>query len=187
VTENPIRILFTLPNFITAGSGRVLVNIVCGLDRSQFEPMVCVLKKGGSLEDELEASGIRILEHPFTVQAKPYIKLTKRAWAASRVFKPYKIDVWHSFNYSDDYTEAVIARMAGARAWVYTKKSMMWGTRAWILKSFLATRIVADNGDMPDLFFNKFIPTYSKGEPSPLDLKMVSLNKEIEDQLRKKR
>jgi stage V sporulation protein AA len=36
------------------------------------------------------------------------------------------------------------------------------------------------------LFFNKFIPTYSKGEPSPLDLKMVSLNKEIEDQLRKR-
>ena len=36
------------------------------------------------------------------------------------------------------------------------------------------------------LFFNKLIPTYSKGEPSPLDLKMVSLNKEIENQLRKK-
>ncbi|HSQ90519.1 stage V sporulation protein AA [Romboutsia sp.] len=36
------------------------------------------------------------------------------------------------------------------------------------------------------LFFNKFIPTYSKGEPSPLDLRMVSLNKEIENQLRKK-
>ncbi|MCR8745522.1 stage V sporulation protein AA [Romboutsia lituseburensis] len=36
------------------------------------------------------------------------------------------------------------------------------------------------------IFFNKFIPTYSKGEPSPLDLKMISLNKEIENQLRKK-
>lgn len=36
------------------------------------------------------------------------------------------------------------------------------------------------------VFFNKFIPTYSKGEPSPLDLKMISLNKEIENQLRKK-
>lgn len=34
------------------------------------------------------------------------------------------------------------------------------------------------------LFFNKFIPTYSKDEPSPMDLKMSSLNKEIENQLR---
>ena len=36
------------------------------------------------------------------------------------------------------------------------------------------------------LFFNKFIPTYAKNEPSPLELKLVSLNKEIENQLRKK-
>lgn len=35
------------------------------------------------------------------------------------------------------------------------------------------------------LFFNKFIPTYAKNEPSPLDLKIKSLNKEIENELRK--
>lgn len=36
------------------------------------------------------------------------------------------------------------------------------------------------------MFFNKFIPTYSKYEPSPMELKMISLNKEIENQLRGK-
>lgn len=36
------------------------------------------------------------------------------------------------------------------------------------------------------MFFNKFIPNYSKYEPSPMELKMVSLNKEIENQLRGK-
>lgn len=36
------------------------------------------------------------------------------------------------------------------------------------------------------LFFNKFIPTYTKYEPSPMELKMISLNKEIENQLRGK-
>ena len=36
------------------------------------------------------------------------------------------------------------------------------------------------------MFFNKFIPNYSKHEPSPMELKMVSLNKEIENQLRGK-
>lgn len=34
------------------------------------------------------------------------------------------------------------------------------------------------------LFFNKVVPTYSKDEPSPLDLRMISLNKEIENQIR---
>ena len=36
------------------------------------------------------------------------------------------------------------------------------------------------------LFFNKFIPTSTKYEPSPMELKMISLNKEIENQLRGK-
>lgn len=36
------------------------------------------------------------------------------------------------------------------------------------------------------LFFNRFIPTYAKNEPSPLELKLISLDKEIENQLRKK-
>lgn len=36
------------------------------------------------------------------------------------------------------------------------------------------------------IFFNKFIPTYAKDEPSPLDLRMCSLNKEVENQLRNK-
>lgn len=36
------------------------------------------------------------------------------------------------------------------------------------------------------IFFNKFIPNYSKYEPSPMELKMSSLNKEIENQLRGK-
>ncbi len=36
------------------------------------------------------------------------------------------------------------------------------------------------------LFFNKFIPNYSKNEPSPLELRMNSLNTEIEKELRKK-
>ena len=33
------------------------------------------------------------------------------------------------------------------------------------------------------LFFNKFIPNYAKNEPSPLDLKIKSLNKEVESEL----
>ena len=33
-----IRILFTIPNFLTAGSGAALLNIVERLDRSRFAP-----------------------------------------------------------------------------------------------------------------------------------------------------
>lgn len=151
-----IKILYTIPNFITAGSGRVLANIAERLDKNKFEPWVCVSRKGGKIEEELEAHGIKVVESPFTVKAKPYLKLFTKAQNAAKPFKPYSFDIWHSFHYADDYTEPIIARLAGARAWVYTKKNMMWGTRAWILRSLLATKVVADNKDMPSLFFDKY-------------------------------
>ena len=152
----PNKILFAIPNFITAGSGRVLANIVEGLDREKFTPTICVSKKGGAIDSELAFQGIQVLKNPFTVDAKPYVGLWGRAKKVAQFFRPYHFDLWHSWHYADDYTEPIIARMAGAKAWVYTKKNMMWGGRAWIVRSLLAKRIIADNKTMPGLFFKRF-------------------------------
>jgi glycosyltransferase involved in cell wall biosynthesis len=173
----PHSILFTIPNFITAGSGRALLNLVERLDRTRFAPGVCVARKGGDLDQEVEAMGIPFYEAPFTVSPKPYVTLPWRAWRASRAVAHAQASVvsgqssvvrdrrsvspsscrsfalWHSFHYSDDYTEPIIARMAGAQAWVFTKKNMGWGSRAWSLRSRFATRIAAQNGDMMRDFF----------------------------------
>ncbi|MEL7590329.1 MAG: hypothetical protein AAGU17_03410 [Anaerolineaceae bacterium] len=46
--QHPTPILFTIPNFITAGSGRVMFNILTRLDRQKFTPYVCVCRKGGN-------------------------------------------------------------------------------------------------------------------------------------------
>jgi glycosyltransferase involved in cell wall biosynthesis len=43
--------------------------------------------------------------------------------------------------------------MAGAKCWIYTKKNMGWGSRAWRLRSYLATSIVAQNNEMVREFF----------------------------------
>jgi glycosyltransferase involved in cell wall biosynthesis len=149
----PYPILFTIPNFITAGSGRAMLNVIESLDRKQFTPTVCVLRKGGRLELELERLGIKLLETPFAIPARPYATLLWRAWKAARVFRPYKFAIWHSFHYLDDYTEPLIARLAGVRHWVYTKKNMSWGGRAWRLRSRLASAIAAQNSAMIEMFF----------------------------------
>lgn len=154
IPELPIPILFTIPNFITAGSGRVMVNILERLDPKMFAPCVCVLKAGGGIENELRERGIPLLELPFTVPIKPYASLLPRAKLAGEVFKRYGFRIWHSFHYADDYSEPLIARLSGARAWVYTKKAMSWGSRAWFARSVLAARIVADNSEMPGKFFS---------------------------------
>jgi glycosyltransferase involved in cell wall biosynthesis len=149
----PIPILFTIPNFITAGSGRAMLNIIERLDKSRFAPAVCVSKKGGDLDKEVERGGFPLLEAPFTIPAKPYVSLWWRARQAAHPFREGRYQLWHSFHYADDYTEGIIARMAGARAWIYTKKNMNWDRRAWYVRTFLATRVLAQNSDMMIDFF----------------------------------
>lgn len=179
----PHAILFTIPNFITAGSGRALLNLIARLDRTRFAPGVCVARKGGDLDREVEAMGIPFLETPFTVLPRPYITLLWRAWRASRAFTnvhpsvfrsqsspspcaPRRFRLWHSFHYADDYTEPLMARMAGAQAWVFTKKNMGWGSRAWSLRCHFATRIAAQNADMLRGFFGSNA-LRSKARPIP--------------------
>ena len=44
--NNPFPILFTIPNFITAGSGSVMFNILTRLDRNRYTAYVCVSHSG---------------------------------------------------------------------------------------------------------------------------------------------
>lgn len=148
-----VRIAFTIPNFITAGSGWVLFNIVSRLDRARFEPTIILAKSGGRLQEMCEACGIHVLQAPFTVPARPYPTLFGRVRRAGRVLADQRFRIWHSFHWAGDYTEPLIARAAGASRFVYTKKSMSWGTRAWKLKSLLSSAIVADNTAMIRQYF----------------------------------
>jgi glycosyltransferase involved in cell wall biosynthesis len=149
----PCRILYTIPNFITAGSGRAMLNVIERLDRARYSPTVCVLKPGGALYDELERLDIPRMVAPFAIPTRPLPSFPLRAWRAAQVFRPHKFDLWHSFHYLDDYTEPIVARLSGAAAWCFTKKNMNWWRRSWRLRSRLATAIAAQNTTMLSEFF----------------------------------
>lgn len=148
----PARILFTIPNFDTAGSGRALFEVVRRLDRALFAPSICVERRGGRLEEEIAAAGIPLFAAPFTVAPRPLLGLAGRVRAAAGAFTGRGFELWHSLHYLDDYTEPLIARAAGAR-FVYTKKNMSWNRRSWLLRSLLSRRIAAQNSDMMRRFF----------------------------------
>ncbi|HYX21964.1 MAG TPA: glycosyltransferase, partial [Thermoanaerobaculia bacterium] len=149
----PVPVLFTIPNFTTAGSGRAMLNIVERIDRGRFAPSICTLKPGGNLESEIERLGIPYMHAAFAVPARPLATLALRAHRAAAAFRPRGFVLWHSFHYLDDYTEPLVARFAGARAWIYTKKNMNWNRRSWWLRSALASRVAAQNTDMVRDFF----------------------------------
>jgi glycosyltransferase involved in cell wall biosynthesis len=167
-----IRILYTIPNFTTAGSGQAMVNIIDRLDRRRFEPTVVVRTAGGRLYDQLIDSGVEVIQAEFTVALSPLPTLPLRVWRARRPFRD-RFDIWHSFNWAGEITEPLIAYSSGARSWMYTKKNMGFATKSWRVRSLLARRIAVQNDEMTRLFFDKpwfrhkvrYIPTGIDIEP----------------------
>lgn len=157
----PKRILFTIPNFDTAGSGKALLNIAKGLNSEEFEVHIMCLHNRGAFFKVVEDSGIPVHIFPFVSPLRPLGRLVKQSMTAAKQFKALAPDVIHSYNYSADYSEALAARIAGI-PWVFTKKNMSWGggsKNAWKLRSRLATKIAIQNTDMAREFYPKSAKT----------------------------
>ncbi len=149
------RILYTIPNFDTAGSGKALLKIATRLDRARFEPMICCMHDRGAFFQVVKKSGIPVHLFPYTADMSQRVNGLVHVWRTARFFRRLRPHLIHSFHYSADYSEAMAARLAGAR-WVYTKKNMNWGgasKNGWRLRSWLANGIVAQNTDMLREFF----------------------------------
>lgn len=154
-TGKRIKILYTIPNFDTAGSGKALLNIATRLDKDKFEPHIMCMHNRGDFFKVVQNSGIPVHVLDYTTPMKPYWKGLYRCWKISRALQKINPDIIHSFHYSADYSEALAARMAGVK-WVYTKKNMSWGgssRNAWKLRTALAHGIIAQNTDMLRQFF----------------------------------
>ncbi|MDT0295733.1 glycosyltransferase [Mesonia ostreae] len=155
-----IKILYTIPNFDTAGSGKALLNIAKGLDKDIFEPHIMCLHDRGEFFKTVKASGIPIHIYSYLSNPRPLSALFNSVRKISKKFKEIKPDIIHSFHYAPDYTEALAAKLAGI-TWTFTKKNMNWGgasKNAWKLRSLLAKRIIIQNTDMK----NKMYPTSKK-------------------------
>lgn len=150
-----IRILFTIPNFDTAGSGRALLNIALALDENRFEPHVLCRHDRGDFFQVVKNSGIPVHVFEYIPDERPISQLLMNCYKVSRKMKKINPDIVHSFHYAASYSEALAARLSGAK-WVFTKKNMSWGgasKNAWKLRSFLANRIAVQNTDMQKEFY----------------------------------
>ncbi len=152
----PRRVLYTIPNLDTAGSGAALLAMARRLDPARYVPTIAVgERRGTALEAAVTDAGIPLVEATTTVAARPYHRLPGRVRRAGRA-APGGADLWHSFHYLDDYTEPLVARAAGCRRWVYTKKNMSWGGRGWRVRTALAAGLATQNPTMVEDFFPGF-------------------------------
>lgn len=168
--SSPVPVLFTIPNVTTAGSGRALFEVARRLPPHGFQPSLLVARDGGPLLTAFREAGIDVHTAPFTVPGRPYRTLRSRVARAARAV-PRGHALWHSYHYLDDYTEPMIARAAGIRRWVYTKKNMNWGRRSWWVRSTLASAICAQNRDMIRSFFRGPLAARAHWVPRGVDVR----------------
>ncbi len=152
--QRKIKILYTIPNFNTAGSGKVVYDLVKGLDKNLFEVEIACSSNKGAFFKEVEQLGIPIHIFETTSSYRPYLTLFSRIAKIRKFFKKHNFDIVHSWHWSSDWTEALAARWAGAE-WIYTKKAMSWGNKHWKIRSYLANFIITINEEMRSYFPNK--------------------------------
>jgi len=180
-----IKILYTIPNFDTAGSKIPLFKIVSILDKNYFEPQIACIHDKGDLFQDVIKSGIKVHIMDLYKNARPIIKMLQECYQLSKIFKKIDPHIIHSYHYAADYTEPIAAKIAGIK-WMYTKKNMSWqgpSYRGWKLRSWLADGIICQNTDMLQSFF----PNWEKAKLIPIgvdapEYKKQSVNTKIKKQ-----
>ena len=148
-----IKILFTIPNFDTAGSGKSVYDMVKGLNRSVFDPEICCIHNRGQLYKEVEKLGVNIHLFPFETAYHPLMTFPNRVFKIRNFFKKHQFDIIHSWHWSSDFSEPLAAKLAGIK-YIYSKKAMGWGNKAWVWRSMLSSKIVVVNSEMEKAFFS---------------------------------
>ena len=146
-----IKILYTIPNFDTAGSGKVLYDLANGLNKDKFEVLIACSNEKGDFYKEIKALGLPIFIRPITKPLRPYYSLLYRLRENRKFIRNNKIDIVHSWHWSSDWTEVLAVRMGGAK-FVYTKKAMTWGNFHWKIKSYMSNFIITINTEMKNYF-----------------------------------
>lgn len=142
-----IKILFTIPNFKTAGSQYVLLALYKGLDKNVFDPYVCVERFPESIPADIPTD--RRLTFAFQGNTKSELFRFKK------LLKNHQIQLVHSWDYKSNFWEALACRWSGVK-YIYTKKNNAWSKR-WFLKSVLANHIAYDNPEMKERFFKSLL------------------------------
>lgn len=132
----------------------MVYDLVYGLDKSKFDIEIACGSREGDFFKVIEALGVPIYIFETKTPYRPYYNLMFRIWRISKFFKQHQYDIIHSWQWSNDWTEALAARLIGVK-WLYTKKAMGFNTKHWHIKSYLAHFIVTINNEMRAYFPHK--------------------------------
>jgi glycosyltransferase involved in cell wall biosynthesis len=148
--NSKIRILFTIPNFDTAGSGKHMIDLIKELDHNVFSPAICCEHTRGGFFKVVKQLGYPVFVRTTAPGRDNYWEGIKVMFQNIRFFSQNQFDLIHSFDWKSDWFEPLSAKMARI-PWLYTKKSMTW-SKHWTIRNRLATFTFILNPEMLSKF-----------------------------------
>ena len=108
-----LNVLYLIDKLEIAGAQRHLVALLRGIDKDRFEPSVVCLMHEGPLAEEIRSLGIPVE----ALHVKRIYGLSGMAGLVKliRILKKDRIDVVHSYLFSENILGTVAARLAGIR------------------------------------------------------------------------
>ncbi len=120
--DRPVRVCYVIDRLGVAGTETQLVGLIAGLDRTRVAPYLCLLDGEDEISRSLEPEGcrtlrlgVRSLHHPSTL---------RQAWRFARFLRNERIDVVQTCFPDSMYFAAPVARLAGVRHVVRTRRDL---------------------------------------------------------------
>lgn len=180
IMSKKFHILYTIPNFDTAGSGKVVYDLAKHLDRRFFKISIVCNHNRGLFFKEVARLDVTIHQLPFAFPVRPYYSLLSRLKPFKDFLKQEQVDLVHSWHWASDWTEPLACKLMGV-PFIYTKKSMGWGHRHWKIRTYLSRFVITVNTDMHAFFpYKKAQQLISFGlDMSHYDSKKVFVEKNV--------
>jgi glycosyltransferase involved in cell wall biosynthesis len=142
-TEKRLRVVTLVDTLLPGGAERLATTLAIGVDRSRFEPIVCVsrpLEAPSPLIDDLVEAGVPILR-----LHRPSRAAFWAWWPLVRLLRRQRVDVLHSHMFGSNAWGAVLA--TACRVPVFVAHEHSWAFEGVTLRPFLDRELIARAAD----------------------------------------
>ncbi len=124
-----IRVMYVIWSLGLGGAEQVIINLIRGLDRDRFEPMVCCLNEEGAFADLVKARGVPV----FALRKRPGPDLAT-VGKIQCLLKEHRVDILHGHLWGGNFWGRLAARTARTPVVVVTEHSVdVW--KKWYHKA----------------------------------------------------
>ena len=123
--KSPVTLLLYVPQLVTGGTERNVMNLALGIDLDKFTPIVWCPGNWGHFGERLVESGITCLRWRRPSRRNPlaWVNLVLR-------FRHIGIGVFHSFGYGPHFADSILAKLAGSNIYISSRRNIRhWDER----------------------------------------------------------